>query len=276
MVKVKRDLSGQVFGALTVIHQDDEDYVIPSTGQHYAKWICKCRCGNTASFLGTQLTGGHATSCGCGCYKNEQRRNTNRYELNLYDEHGCYGIGYTTNTNMPFYFDMDDYDKIKDYCWFSHSPKANYCRLETNIHKDDGGDRGGKHMKFHQAILGNMYDHIDRNPFNNRKYNLRPCTITQNNRNGNLRRNNSSGVSGVSFNKRKQKWTAAVTCDGPHFLGYHDNKDDAIRARLVGEAKYFGEFAPQMYLCEQYGLNPTLLNSPGNDIIKSRRRGNLK
>lgn len=80
----------------------------------------------------------------------------------------------------------------------------------------------------------------------------------------------------MSFNNRKQKWTAAVTCDGPHFLGYYDNKDDAIRARLVGEAKYFGEFAPQMHLCEQYGLNPTLLNSPGNDIIKSRRRGNLK
>lgn len=44
MVKVKKDLTGQKFGRLTVIEQA-EDY-IDSKGKHYAKWLCKCECGN--------------------------------------------------------------------------------------------------------------------------------------------------------------------------------------------------------------------------------------
>ena len=31
--------------------------------------------------------------------------------------------------------------------------------------------------------------------------------------------------------------------------------DDAIKARLNAEAKYFGKFAPQRHLFEQYGIN---------------------
>lgn len=37
-------------------------------------------------------------------------------------------------------------------------------------------------------------------------------------------------------------------------LGYFDNKDDAIKARLYAEQKYFKEFAPQKHLYEQYGI----------------------
>ena len=29
------------------------------------------------------------------------------------------------------------------------------------------------------------------------------------------------------------------------FLGYYNNKDDAIKSRLTAEQKYFGRFAPQ-------------------------------
>ena len=38
-------------------------------------------------------------------------------------------------------------------------------------------------------------------------------------------------------------------------LGYFDNIEDAVKARLEGELKYFGaEFAPQRHLFEQYGI----------------------
>ena len=47
------------------------------------------------------------------------------------------------------------------------------------------------------------------------------------------------------------------------FLGHFDNKDDAIRARLNAEVKYFGEFAPQKHLYEQYGIK-----TPQNDCEK--------
>ena len=51
------------------------------------------------------------------------------------------------------------------------------------------------------------------------------------------------------------------------YLGSFKNKEGAIKARLEAEAKYFGEFAPQRHLFEQYGIN---IN--GSDIeIQSER-----
>lgn len=37
-------------------------------------------------------------------------------------------------------------------------------------------------------------------------------------------------------------------------LGYFANKNDAVIARLKAEAKYFGEFAPQRHLFEEYNI----------------------
>ena len=38
-------------------------------------------------------------------------------------------------------------------------------------------------------------------------------------------------------------------------LGLFQNKEDAIKIRLKAEAKYYGEFAPQKHLFEQYKIN---------------------
>ena len=37
---------------------------------------------------------------------------------NKYDLSGEYGIGWTHNTEHEFYFDLEDYDIIKYYCWY--------------------------------------------------------------------------------------------------------------------------------------------------------------
>ena len=62
-------------------------------------------------------------------------------------------------------------------------------------------------------------------------------------------------VNGVSFRNDKSKWVSRIRVNGKDlFLGYLANKDDAIRSRLEAEARYFGEFAPQQRLFEQYGI----------------------
>ena len=53
------DLSGKVFGRLTVISQAR----IP--GRKCSYWLCKCKCGNTKVIRGASLTRGHTKSCGC-------------------------------------------------------------------------------------------------------------------------------------------------------------------------------------------------------------------
>lgn len=53
------DLSGQVFGKLTVITRD-----WAHEGNH-AYWLCRCACGNPASVTSNALRTGATTSCGC-------------------------------------------------------------------------------------------------------------------------------------------------------------------------------------------------------------------
>lgn len=106
------------------------------------------------------------------------------------------------------------------------------------------------HREIVNAPDGKQVDHINRNGLDNRKNNLRICTLQENRRNKKLYKNNKSGHRGVWFFKHKtcnyQKWMAYITHKGKRiFLGHFDNKEDAIKVRLKAEKKYFGEFAPQ-------------------------------
>lgn len=89
-------------------------------------------------------------------------------------------------------------------------------------------------------------DHKDRVKTNNRIANLRLATRSQNNTNMPIRRDNSSGVKGVSWNKAKSKWCAYVVADGKQkHLGSFALKDAAIAARLAAAKEYYGEFSTE-------------------------------
>jgi hypothetical protein len=170
-------------------------------------------------------------------------------KYNRYDLSGEYGIGWTTNTNKEFYFDLEDYDKIKDYCWYEQVNHNGYhCLMAKN-------NETNKLIKMHQLVFNKFCDHRNREPFDNRKVNLRDATYTQNSQNRSIGTNNTSGVVGVGWYQRCAQWRARITVnDTPILLGYFDNKIDAIRARLEAEKKYFKEFAPQQHLFKQYGV----------------------
>jgi hypothetical protein len=93
---------------------------------------------------------------------------------------------------------------------------------------------------------GTLVDHIDGNPANNRIENLRLATRSENGQNRqHLSKRNSSGVTGVYWYIRDQKWQARIKVnDRSIHLGLFTNKQDAIAARRIAEAKHFGEFAP--------------------------------
>ena len=61
--RAKKDLTGQRFGALTVLHEG-EPHIFPR-GTTERTWVCKCDCGNEITATMSRLTGGLATSCGC-------------------------------------------------------------------------------------------------------------------------------------------------------------------------------------------------------------------
>lgn len=221
----------------------------------YVYWECECSCENhTHKIINTRdLREGRSLSCGCAGEDKALVGSPNR-KSNTYDLSGEYGIGYTTNTNEPFYFDLEDFDLIKNYCWFEHWPFSHYRALMANIRLPDGTS---KSMRFHQVLGCKGYDHINHNTFDNRKSNLRPCTQHQNTFNARKKKNNTTGIIGVQRQKEcpGKPWRARIMVNRKEvLLGTFENFDDAVRARLEGEKKYFGEFAPQRHLFEQYGI----------------------
>jgi hypothetical protein len=64
-----RDLTGQVFERLTVLHKHGKDRF------GYALWFCQCVCGNTHVVSGNHLTQKQIRSCGCLTVKHGHTRN---------------------------------------------------------------------------------------------------------------------------------------------------------------------------------------------------------
>ena len=206
-----------------------------------------CSCGNPEPFIVRQLElrNGDTQSCGC---KRRDHFDKNIYEFNLEDEYGLYGVGYCTNTGSPFYFDMEDYPLIKDYTWYE--------TISGSYHSMEAWDKEkNTQIKMYWIILGKYYDHADRNPLNNRKYNLRSATNVENSTNKRLTSRNKSGFVGVHYDNERNAWVAFVSINKKCVkIGRFRDKEDAIRARLEAEAKYYGEFAPQRHLFEEYGI----------------------
>ena len=59
----KYDLTGQVFGNLTVLYRDKEKE--SHLKRPRVQWRCLCTCGNETTVSGTRLRNGETRSCGC-------------------------------------------------------------------------------------------------------------------------------------------------------------------------------------------------------------------
>jgi hypothetical protein len=157
------DITGQKFGRLTVIQQQGKDKY------NNALWLCKCDCGNEITVISNNLKSGRTKSC--GCYRKEAtKQRFSKY--NLYEEYNDYIIGYTTNTNIAFYVDKEDFDKIKNITWYENS--NGYI-----VHKDRNGIFL-LHRVITNAPANFVVDHINHNTADNRKSNLRITTQKEN------------------------------------------------------------------------------------------------
>lgn len=160
-------------------------------------------------------------------------------KYNQYDLSGDYGIGWTYNTGQEFYFDLDDFHLIKDICWMENSEGYIVGRAESYPKS--------KIVKMHNVVTDYPYvDHIYHKKYDNRRSQLRRANDQLNARNKTIPSNNTSGVKGVCWRKRNQKWRAYITVNHKRIeLGDYINKEDAIEARKKAEEKYFGEWRYQ-------------------------------
>lgn len=97
---------------------------------------------------------------------------------------------------------------------------------------------------YHHGFLPPVLDHIDGNPLNNRVENLRVATRTQNAQNRKLNANSSTGVKGLCFYKKYNKWKAQLGVNGKYvYLGWFSNFDEAVNAINRSRADAHGTYA---------------------------------
>lgn len=235
MINIPRfkDLTGIRFGRLTV--QNQGEYFISKNGGKKVGWVCICDCGNVVTKEHHSLLSGNTRSCGCLHKESARERGKLNKKYNTFDLSGEYGIGYTAK-GEEFYFDLDDYGKIKNYYWYKCD--TNYIEAFVNKVK----------IYQHRFIMNcpkeYEVDHISHTQYDNRKCNLRIVSHKHNLRNIKLHKDSTSGVTGVSYAKSKKKWRAYITYNQRQiFLGYFTDFNDAITARKEAEEKYFGEYS---------------------------------
>lgn len=125
-------------------------------------------------------------------------------------------------------------------------------RGDVVSYKESGSRTNRKRhvYKLHRVIMGVtdpkiVVDHRNRNPLDNRRTNLRRCTQFYNGKNTSIKKNNTSGFSGVKWDKARNLWAAVIKYDYKSIhLGRYDTIEEAISARLFAEAHYFKEFSP--------------------------------
>lgn len=120
----------------------------------------------------------------------------------------------------------------------------NLSKNKVNINIIDY-DNNRKNMFLSRFIMNydgeNFIDHINNNPLDNRKSNLRIVTPEQNSMNRKSQKNSSSKYIGVS--KNYKKWQASITFKGESiYLGSFSDEIEAAKIRDIATKKYFGEY----------------------------------
>ena len=134
--------------------------------------------------------------------------------------------------------DGSDYERVSHHKWWIHTLGYIYTRVNK------------KYLYLHRFILdtpkGMVTDHINGDKLDNRKVNLRICSTRENVINCKLSKNNTTGFRGVSFRADLDKYRAYLMVNRKQVnFGLYDNLEDAMKARLQGEQKYFGKYAPK-------------------------------
>lgn len=89
-----------------------------------------------------------------------------------------------------------------------------------------------------------LIDHINHNPLDNRKCNLRICSFKQNRHNSTSVKNSSSKYMGVSYDKRRGYFRVQLAINGKQKeLGRFQNEIDAAKFYNEQAIKHYGEFA---------------------------------
>lgn len=146
--------------------------------------------------------------------------------------------------------DDEDFERVNQLKWFA---SKNVYKHKTVYYacKRTGTAKDRKTLYMHSFICGALekgleYDHIDRNPLNNQKANLRISLPRQNNNNKDKSPNCSSKYKGVCVDKRAVVKKYQVSIKSMYksiYLGHFLTEEEAALEYDKKAIELFGEFA---------------------------------
>lgn len=137
--------------------------------------------------------------------------------------------------------DACDYEWLSRWNWFRNT--FDY------VYRNSTRPNGEPCIVFmHAEILntpkGMVTDHINGNPLDNRRCNLRLASHSENMRNRKLRKDSCSGFKGVFWVPSNRNWRAQIQCDGKkHHLGIFGDPISAAKAYNEAALRIHGRFA---------------------------------
>jgi len=203
------DITGNKYGKLTVVKrvENRNDKIF---------WLCECECGNKKEVCGGHLRSAHTTSCG--------KCSANTWKV----KEDCV-IGYTSK-GEGFIIDLEDYNDVSKYTWHMNHGYV----VSSNVK--------GEWTQLHRFIMKakdkEIVDHIFHKKFDNRKSQLRICTVQENGLN--------RSATGYTKDKAKNKYVASITFNREKiYLGCYNAEDEARLAYCTKAIELFGEFVHQ-------------------------------
>lgn len=201
------DLTGKRFGKLEVLSKE------PVQKDGRTRWLCKCDCGSTYVATSYALRNSKTKSCGCGRRK---------------DIAGLRFGKLTALERSERYVVLNNRKKFLWRCVCDCGEVVYRLpeKLQENVHhacdKCAGQFAVSAMLENAGFVEGTQLTKIASS---------KPGVHSK------------SGVKGVFFNNRSQKWRAMLRFKGVnHYLGEYKDINEAIRARKLGEEKYFVPF----------------------------------
>lgn len=204
---------------------------------------CTClKCGNTKTVLLQHLIYGHTRSCGCLANSSEikmkralSRRKSNDAFQDPNDPN-CVLVK-LSNSESFMRCDKASWMIMRNFYWYKNS--NNYAA--SNLHNSR------KHLVYHRELMecpkDMMRDHINKDRLDNRYENLRVVSPETNSQNLSLRKDNTTGYTGVSYHQKDaKKYRAEInTKENGYVSKSFDTLEEAVDYRKILESMYFKE-----------------------------------
>lgn len=138
--------------------------------------------------------------------------------------------------SKPMLVDEEDFELLNAFSWSLDN--CGYARTW----------KSGKKIAAHRFVMdfpeGKSVDHKNHNVLDNRRGNLRICSVAENKANGLMHKDNNSGYKGVTWNKKLNKWYTQIFKGGKnYFIGTSMNPISCALAYRVAAKELNGEFA---------------------------------